>query len=320
LRRYSINELISLLKELQIDKYYPISNSRKVIQYLTLKPRNNISYAAYLIDDRKDYYEINEPIIKEYTKSVAILLNENKIIDLGNGKSQILTNKFNSIELNNESIPLCSNERFYDQPQVPRPNCTGFLVASNLLATVGHAVKENVTELGNLEGIRIVFGYNLMSKQESKIIIDNENIFGIDEIVAQEYSVTRSDWAIIKMDRIASHRRILPVNPNPVKRLQRLYIIGHPLGLPIKYAKNAQVRFNDSEWYFKANLDAFAGNSGSPVFNEEHQIVGILARGSADFEIGENCANTLICPNIGHSRDCGGEHCIRASEFLQYIS
>ena len=41
---------------------------------------------------------------------------------------------------------------------------------------------------------------------------------------------------------------------------------------------------NAHSHHFKCDLDAFAGNSGSPVFREDtHEVVGILCVGNKDY-------------------------------------
>jgi hypothetical protein len=64
---------------------------------------------------------------------------------------------------------------------------------------------------------------------------------------------------------------------------QLLYMFGHPLGLPLKYTPDGQISkvFKD---LINTNLDAFHGNSGSPVFSlPKNRFEGILIRGNPDF-------------------------------------
>ena len=49
--------------------------------------------------------------------------------------------------------------------------------------------------------------------------------------------------------------------------------MGHPLGLPVKYAANASVRENGVADHFVTNLDSYGGNSGSAVFNAATRVV-----------------------------------------------
>ena len=57
-------------------------------------------------------------------------------------------------------------------------------------------------------------------------------------------------------------------------------MIGYPLGTPAKLAKGGRVLVDDSnKQQFTTTLDAFEGNSGSPVLNNRNQVVGILVSG-----------------------------------------
>ena len=71
-------------------------------------------------------------------------------------------------------------------------------------------------------------------------------------------------------------------------------LAGYPVGLPLKVAFTESDPNKDpsevtnrifarNATMFFARLDAFKGNSGSPVFNEEFEVVGILTGGASDF-------------------------------------
>ena len=52
----------------------------------------------------------------------------------------------------------------------------------------------------------------------------------------------------------------------------------------MKIADGAWVRKNTNPVFFQTNLDAFGGNSGSPVLNSETgEVEGILVRGEIDY-------------------------------------
>ncbi|HZO10808.1 MAG TPA: hypothetical protein VFB48_01705, partial [Nitrososphaeraceae archaeon] len=97
----------------------------------------------------------------------------------------------------------------------------------------------------------------------------------------------------------------------------RVHVIGHPVGLPLKYAAGAQVRDNQSDLYIVCNLDTYGGNSGSPVINDDDplEIEGILVRGDTDFNQVGNCQRSNVCPNTG----CRGEDVTRATEFANNL-
>ena len=84
-----------------------------------------------------------------------------------------------------------------------------------------------------------------------------------------------------------------------------IYIIGHPFGLPMKVAGNARVESIDDN-YFRASLDAFRGNSGSPVFRADtHAAIGIYVRGERSIEVVGGCYVTLaVEPGTDRKKSC----------------
>jgi hypothetical protein len=60
--------------------------------------------------------------------------------------------------------------------------------------------------------------------------------------------------------------------------------IGHPSGLPQKFIDGASIiQLSDAERNIDTDLDAFQGNSGSPVFDASTGVViGITSHGHAD--------------------------------------
>ena len=93
------------------------------------------------------------------------------------------------------------------------------------------------------------------------------------------------DYALIQLDRKVTGHTPLPVNrTDSIKKGDKLMVIGHPVGLPLKIAAGASVRDASKVGYFVADLDTFGGNSGSPVFNTATRLIeGILVRGDEDF-------------------------------------
>ena len=78
--------------------------------------------------------------------------------------------------------------------------------------------------------------------------------------------------------------------------------MGHPSGLPLKVTAGATVRSHKRDFYV-ANLDSFEGNSGSPVFNENYEVAGILVRGEVDFSHLGSCYVSHHC----EENRCDGE-------------
>ena len=256
-------------------------------------------------DDRENISELSTQSNLNHADSVVALFLDKKVIDNGNGTSTLQTEIFGKAQ------NLCAGERFWEQPV--GAFCSGFLVAPDIIVTAGHCVKpDDVTD------IRFVFGFRMQNATTPTTIINNSEIYrGVEVIDRQEIS-NGPDWAVVRIDRpvinhpIAKIRRIGKIND-----VQAVYVIGHPVGLPAKFAGGATVRNNQPKAWFVADLDTFGGNSGSPVFNSDtHEVEGILVRGDVDFVPKGNCWVVQVLPTTGGR----GEDCTRTTEFSHLIN
>jgi hypothetical protein len=116
---------------------------------------------------------------------------------------------------------------------------------------------------------------------------------------------------LVRLDRTVVGRKPLRFRKVSKARTGRsLYVVGHPCGLPQKYAPGAAIRHNSPKNYFVANLDTYGGNSGSPVFDARtHRVEGVLVRGETDFISNGGCYVSLVCPTTG----CRGEDVTRTT-------
>lgn len=260
----------------------------------------------YGTDDRRDMYQVTDPTILNDADSVVVLIDKDQIIDNGNGTSTITGTKF-AIRNN-----LCSQEKFRNQ--LCAGFCSGFLVAADVIATAGHCVNTGSLPLAET---RFVFGFRMTSATNARTVIPNTEIYRGIQVIDKRHTQNGPDWALVRLDR--------PVTNHPIVRIRRagkiannqaVHVIGHPVGLPTKYAPNAQVRENNASAFFVANLDTYGGNSGSPVFNSnDHTVEGILVRGATDFVSVGNCNVSNVCPTSG----CSGESVNRTTEFSHLI-
>jgi len=257
-------------------------------------------------DDRRDFFDLSPDQKKDADSVVAVLTRSAGLRDNGDGTSTLISEPFGTAE------DLCSVERFWTQPST---GCaSGVLVASDVVATAGHLVAPaSVTQM------RFAFGYRMSSAAKAETVLSNEEIYSGRSVLAFSPSAPEggNDWALVQLDRPVKNHRIAPVRrEDRVKQGQGVHVIGFPRGLPLKYAGNARVRDNDAGAFFVANLDAFSGNSGSPVFNSEtHEVEGILVRGGPDFEWVGACRRTLVCSTNG----CQGHECTRVTEFAAHV-
>jgi hypothetical protein len=101
-------------------------------------------------------------------------------------------------------------------------------------------------------------------------------------------------------------------------------------GLPARLADNSWLTDASHDDYFQANLDVYAGNSGSAVVSlstdgDVHLVEGILVRGNADWQVvlknGETCVASVFCDDTGctGSAGYGWEESTRTTMFSSLV-
>jgi len=270
--------------------------------------------SIYGEDNRQDLFEVTDSAILNNADSVVSFWATSWITDNGDGTSSL------RLEVYRERDNLCAGVRFSDQ-YVGRV-ATGFLVASNIIATAGHVIEDR-----DLDDLRVVFGFSMLNPDANQVrsVINNNEIYRLLSIVDSRMvhdDYHWIDWALVRLDRpVYNHGIVSMRRSGEVSENQPLYSIGHSNSLPIKYSSNANVRDNGFDHLFIANLDSSHGASGSPVFNATtHQVEGVLV-GSFDHEGDDyisdgDCNRPLICPE---GSECIGINCNRVTEFSHLI-
>ena len=298
------------LREPKLNPLLAAYKTEVLVQALKFKQQT-----VYGPDDRKEIFEVPDAQQRKLADSVVSLFKLDAVDPLPDGtNSEIDNTKFGS------SYRLCSNEPFRDQPCTAF--CSGFLVAPDIVATAGHCVNTPEKETPPLTEIKFVFGYRMIDKFNAQRVISNDEIYFGKEVIARVYTPTAEDWALVRLNKPVVGHDPLPVRrSSAVANNEDLYIIGYPCGLPAKFAAGAKVRDNSNPLFFVANLDTYAANSGSPVFNKRtHEVEGILVRGEKDFtpqdpEIEPDCQISLVCPTTG----CRGQDSVRTTLFAHLI-
>jgi hypothetical protein len=249
-------------------------------------------------DDRLDVFDIRDGNVKRNSGCTAAICMKENLIDTNDGYSLMKVKNYG------KTFNLCEHEPFQHQPIAAGPLCTGFLVKKNVIATVGHFMMGK-----NTGDLRIVFGFKMRNPCTPVIRIANENIYkGADILRAYNRGVIGDDWALIKLDRDAVGRPVLRLSGEKVSSDQSIYVIGHPCGLPRKYAPGSEV-WEVVDSHFGAGLDLYMGNSGSPVFDSKtHEAIGMVVQGdNKDFRCTGKCWVSVIYST--RSRDCKGPRC-----------
>lgn len=256
-------------------------------------------------DDLMDGDEITDEQIDKNAGCVALICMDKDLIDANNGVSILNTRNYG------ETFNLCEVEPFRNQPAAAGPMCTGFLVAKDVVATAGLLPGEqNVTDL------RILFGYKMLDSLTPVTRFSNENIYRGSEFIGRVHKngANASDWSLIKLDRDVVGQTAAALSKEDISFKQAIYVMGYPLGLPLKFVRGATVR-NVHDTYFEANLNIYSSSSGSPVFNlQTHEVIGMVAR-AENFDFRWVGNGFLSVNNPDNKR----ANCTRVSKFIDIV-
>lgn len=292
----------------------PASNStlshistRDLAKMLAIKTRElNRNRGIWGRDSRVDYYDITDEQIKKNADCTAAICMKDSLTDTGNGfftlRSKIYRKAFN----------LCHCEPFHHQHIAAGRMYSGFLVKDNIIATAGHCADEkNVTDL------RFVFGYRMSDPSTPVTQVPKKNVYRGVKLINRAYQrAGGSDWALVQLDRKVVGQEVAALSKRELFPDRPVYIIGYPVGLPLKYSPGASVS-DIGEASFSADLNVYCSSSGSPVFDSEtHEVIGIVVRGdNQDFRLVEKCWISVI---YSRSAKCTKEpQCTRVSEFIE---
>uniref|UniRef100_A0A0G4G403 Serine protease n=1 Tax=Chromera velia CCMP2878 TaxID=1169474 RepID=A0A0G4G403_9ALVE len=232
---------------------------------------------------------------------------------------------------------LCGDVSFRSEPAPG--SCSGVLISPQIIATAAHCASSTDAA----KGFYYVFGFNTaeaaaQNRQVNRIPI--KDVYEAKEVIGWELGnshtddLRSSDWALIRLERKVENRAPVHVRLGGKTDADHFYVIGHPSGLPAKVTartdeldRQSMMMSNFYDAFFRARLDTFGGNSGSPVFNAvTDELEGLLVRGDSDwmweYGSGQRCQREARCPQdrgqTGIDRgvlSCSGETVTRATEF-----
>jgi hypothetical protein len=257
-------------------------------------------------DDRLDLYQVKIPKLLELADSTVGLFEEGNVsVDPANPKVANLTTFSYG-----DQYQLCAEEPFKEQRS--GAFCSGSLVGPDLLMTAGHCVPSAEA----CSGIKFVFGFNIKKKGVLPNSVPASEVYGCGSLIRREQIDNGQDYALVKLDRPVTGHKPLSINRGAISKGAKVFVIGHPAGLPTKVAGGATVRDPNPNGYFVANLDTYGGNSGSAVFNAiSGKVEGILVRGETDYVWKGSCRVSNKCPADG----CRGEDVTKVSSLMDII-
>jgi V8-like Glu-specific endopeptidase len=291
----------------------------------------SVGSIIYGSDNRKDTVELKNDSLIEASKAVAARID--KWSYKKNDISNLISFEYAPLLSDDQSVGVCKDERFASQ--VSLSDCTGFLIGKDLLVTAGHCITDPNQTVKNNSNYYCrenewLFNYEVDSK--GKFNLDNisaKNIYKCKNVVYATLT-EKDDFAIIQLDRPVIGVKPLKIRKSgKIKTNEDIFVIGHPSGMPKKFADGAKVRVNKRREFFSTNLDTFGGSSGSPVFNAQTlEVEGILVRGKTDYIDsdlnGQYCMRVNTCDNNAkkckvYDSDIDGEQVTRISEIIRYL-
>lgn len=233
-------------------------------------------------DDRRDLYAVEDAELRALaTFSTAAAIAPERLFRCGSDCLELEAPNLR------QSSALCEGEPFEEQPAAA--DCSAVLVDDDLLLTAGHCVP-NAENCGDHDW---VFGYAIAESSDpgARIRVRSDDTYRCRRVALRGYGVaqggTRNDVALVQLDRPATpRRRVVTLEPAEVRSGDRVTVIGYPEGIPVKVDDGAVVlpeAMRDPN-SFAISSDTFAGSSGSPVFDRELRLRGIVTRGGLDYE------------------------------------
>lgn len=246
-------------------------------------------------DNRLEYGQVLGTEFQRLANSTATMVNTANVACAG-ANCSLATTPWTVDPKSAGTNRLCSGVRFRAQPALGY--CTGVLVGPKLIATAGHCTVVNACA-----DTKYVFDFNAdASGANAPTSVPTSSVYtcaSVSTIYPTE------DWALVTLDR--------PV-PRPVMNVRYtgapvlntpISILGYPYGIPNKISPTGTATDVTGAISILHNIDSFAGNSGSPVFNGNTSVVeGIhVTPPASHFVLSSDasgaCVTERTCPTTG---------------------
>jgi len=262
----------------------------------------NYHRVIYNGDTRQDTYQVSSSLQQLGSSAVVIVYPDSSSLTRNLDGSYSLT----SSNTAQNTWNLCPQEAFSQQQIITGSSyCSGFLLSTNppWIGTARHCAETASSTVGAL----VLFDFDQLDSTTTKSLYPENDVYTVASIVTKGTGTDfDTDYAVLALDRVVVGRTpYTRVNSTPSVGLP-LILIGHPIGLPKKTDADGQLTAI-GDGVIGAFVDSYGGNSGSPVFDDAGNLIGILVAGAQDFvspsgcDISNTCPGGLGCDNFGET-------------------
>lgn len=257
--------------------------------------------------DNRNEVDLSSPRqIQRLAKGVAALVLTSDLVSSSNNQIGFKAQSFG------QSQRLCFGpleNRFRNQPSLGV--CTGFYIGNKQLVTAGHCLKDknSCNSDSTLQTKKWVFGFDVSTLVEASpsgsVKVKSNRVIGCSRVLDSfhfpfDLEVGHMDYAVVELDsEPPPGTTVLEFDLQIPDRGTPVFMLGHPSGLPLKWTNEARVlKVTRSATNIESDLDAFGGNSGSPIFNQiTKKVIGILVRAPESFETepDRDCKKIIQC-------------------------
>jgi len=229
-------------------------------------------------DNRVELQDQTSALAHEQGHAVAMVVDSSQVMPTSNNNW-----------MNVAALPLGKKENLKPgtrfENELAPGFCTGVLVGNSFILTASHCVVATANDDAKAACKTLAFVFDYYEQQDAlasknRVKIPAANVYTCSDVSAIDLNV---DFALLALDRPVEFRSPLSALAQraPITG-ENVYMIGHPNGLPMKYT-GPDPLLDVGQTNMRVQLDAFEGNSGSPIFSEnDGSLIGLLVSGSID--------------------------------------
>lgn len=233
---------------------------------------------VYGTDDRVDVWQETDPALQSLAQtSTAALIEPWNLRFPGGGAVEAAAAPLGAWD------NYCVGTPFLEESTAS--TCGAVLIDGDLVLTASHCL----TRVPSCRDYDYVFGY-VESAPGTLGALSRAQVYGCRTVAVSVESPpdsdTHVDYAVVQLDRPVD-ASLTPVTLGAADVLsagQAVVTIGFPSGLPVKLDPSAVLDPRAATLdYFTLASDTFEGSSGSGVYDADRRLVGLFARGTADY-------------------------------------